>query len=412
MLLVAALPCFGQPAPPLVRNSLTTNQSTGTLANWQYPQWNAASNWWGFATPTTIDPTRPPFNADPTGVADATAAFQAAVDYIGDQTARPILEVPAGTFSIVGTLVIDHTIVMRGASPRYGSTGTQFIKTGTGAAILVAAEGVTLSNFKIDGVSVNNARYGISYFKAYPTTGCPYQIASSISLINLRGGMLLAHTWSSAFEYLRFSNCGDDVTISNHCSQVVFINCDFNSATNGVRYVNDTGAGNGTGGSAFVNCGFQNSKFGVIATNVQVSGVSLFSCHFENNTTNDVYLVDSPGLQVLGGTFSAVGTTNIHLVNAHSPTILGIKIADNSVPLYADAATTGMIYEGTVDTGGYGLAAVINATDALTIGDGIFKIGAQPGIATTADLLIEGSKTNRLVFVGGILVSNITNFHD
>jgi hypothetical protein len=39
-----------------------------------------------------------------------------------------------------------------------------------------------------------------------------------------------------------------------------------------------------------------------------------------------------------------------------------------------------------------------------------FMVGAQGGIAGTIDVLVSGATTNRLVFVGGILISNITTF--
>jgi len=39
------------------------------------------------------------------------------------------------------------------------------------------------------------------------------------------------------------------------------------------------------------------------------------------------------------------------------------------------------------------------------------SIGAEPGIAATIDVIVAGDSTNRLVFVGGILVSNITEYY-
>jgi len=64
-----------------------------------------------------------------------------------------------------------------------------------------------------------------------------------------------------------------------------------------------------------------------------------------------------------------------------------------------------LVAVGTVDIGN-GLA---NPRD-VNVSRG-FVVGAQGGIAATIDVLVGGSTTNRLVYVGGILVSNITGFH-
>jgi hypothetical protein len=41
---------------------------------------------------------------------------------------------------------------------------------------------------------------------------------------------------------------------------------------------------------------------------------------------------------------------------------------------------------------------------------GVFQSGTQPGISATINILVSGGTTNRLVFQGGILVSNIVSF--
>lgn len=49
-LLVVIPFCFAQPAPPLVRNPLTTNQSTGNPLNAEFPRWDAGNNQWDFVS--------------------------------------------------------------------------------------------------------------------------------------------------------------------------------------------------------------------------------------------------------------------------------------------------------------------------------------------------------------------------
>lgn len=66
-------------------------------------------------------------------------------------------------------------------------------------------------------------------------------------------------------------------------------------------------------------------------------------------------------------------------------------------------------------------SGALNAVGTVDIGNGTadpryvhagtsFNIHNQSGIGATIDVLVGGSTTNRLVFVGGILVSNITTF--
>lgn len=58
------------------------------------------------------------------------------------------------------------------------------------------------------------------------------------------------------------------------------------------------------------------------------------------------------------------------------------------------------------------LSVIGNVTASGSINTtNVFAVAAQPGIAATLDVLVAGSTTNRLVFVGGILVSNITTFY-
>jgi hypothetical protein len=60
------------------------------------------------------------FGADPSGKADATARFQAAVD-AGRAEDRPVY-VPPGTFTLTGHVVVDH-VTLQGAGPWYSVLG-------------------------------------------------------------------------------------------------------------------------------------------------------------------------------------------------------------------------------------------------------------------------------------------------
>ena len=64
-----------------------------------------------------------------------------------------------------------------------------------------------------------------------------------------------------------------------------------------------------------------------------------------------------------------------------------------------------------------GTGAANQSINLTSKGDGVvaitggkLTIGTQPGIAATIDVLVADGTTNRLVYVGGILVSNITTY--
>ena len=83
-----------------------------------------------------------------------------------------------------------------------------------------------------------------------------------------------------------------------------------------------------------------------------------------------------------------------------------------SGPIYLEA---GSGYTRNIGKLGVGPAG-FNATNQLdVIGDihatGVFINNALSGISATIDALVAGSTTNRLVFSGGILISNITGFY-
>jgi hypothetical protein len=58
----------------------------------------------------------------------------------------------------------------------------------------------------------------------------------------------------------------------------------------------------------------------------------------------------------------------------------------------------------------YGTGNVTAGRGSVTSTTG-FAVGSQPGISPTLDVLVAGGTTNRLVWVGGILASNIDNFY-
>lgn len=85
------------------------------------------------------------FGADPTGVADSLAAFDAA-----EASTENVVEIPAGTYKLSDTWVIDHKVIIRGSGTSTG--GTLLVVTPGRDGIRVAYSGglrAVLSGFSI-----------------------------------------------------------------------------------------------------------------------------------------------------------------------------------------------------------------------------------------------------------------------
>jgi len=104
------------------------------------------------------------FGADPTGVADSLAAFNAA-----EASTENVVEIPAGTYKLSDTWVIDHHVNVRGA----GQT--------TGGTFLVVQQGV-------DGIRVaysGGSRSILEQFVISPNVGTPVWLANQTNFASV-----------------------------------------------------------------------------------------------------------------------------------------------------------------------------------------------------------------------------------
>lgn len=69
-----------------------------------------------------------------------------------------------------------------------------------------------------------------------------------------------------------------------------------------------------------------------------------------------------------------------------------------------------------VHIGGTNFVNTIQATNTISATNFVagtnFVVGTEQGIAATVNVLVAGSTTNRMVWTGGILVSNITEYSE
>ena len=126
--------------------------------------------------------TDPPFNADPTGVADSTAAIQAALDAVGDMGGGTVF-LPAGVYRVDGQLNMRQNTALRGdwASPLNGGSGQgTVVKVTYGHGDADSGKQKAFIQVKEPNVSIRN----ISFW--YPNQGVganlvpyPYTIAAT-----------------------------------------------------------------------------------------------------------------------------------------------------------------------------------------------------------------------------------------
>jgi len=107
-----------------------------------------------FAANLGVDPTAAPYNADPTGTNDSSAAFQAAIT--AAEAVNGSVIVPPGTFKLASTLNITGTMNFLAAGlgtifkPATDGIGTMFNVTGTYTL---------MSGFKVDGSAIVSPTY-------------------------------------------------------------------------------------------------------------------------------------------------------------------------------------------------------------------------------------------------------------
>ena len=107
-----------------------------------------------------ISVTSSPYNADPTGAADATAAIQAAVN-AGEAAGKGVY-IPQGNYLVTSHILVNN-VTLTGAGPWYSVLGgAPTSATGTGVGVYgndvydgSASSNVTISNFAIEGQITN-----------------------------------------------------------------------------------------------------------------------------------------------------------------------------------------------------------------------------------------------------------------
>lgn len=386
--------------------------------------------------PGVLVVTQPPFNADNTGVADATSAFQNAI------AACPTLGcevwVPQGTYKISTTLQLGtgtSTVVssIRGTilkgipNPTYTSGITGYPATngprllwagGTSSAVVQIAgpiQGWGLENMVIDcnnaglstGVQVVSGQFGLAQNNtinnclnsiaetAWPTTGF-----SGVSNTNTMHNLWLntsinMPTTNNAFAV--FLSTGSGAISTAFTSFETFIN---------TTIFYPTGTGNnwglyfqGTADDTFINThifGGTNANFGCIGYDYSLPSGSNFP------SATNVEAIDLPGCAnpwVVGGSPGAGART-------HLLTVTGSPSAFNCPTTLANiSCQSGNIRQFTSATAGSGAPFSVFSNVA-----GSINIGTQAAINNLGTLFLGGSGNSGSIQLNGSASGNSTLF--
>lgn len=237
------------------------------------------------------------FGGDPTGVADSSAAFTAALAASGH------VHIPAGHTYKIGTglvLTIGQSIIGRGKT-------SKITYVGTGAAITYDDQ-VLLRDFYLEGstsgVGGTVGSIGLKAGSTNPTDFDGNQNFSGLFVSYFGSGIQVNYNGILKLDCCLVEQCtnGLHFTVSQ-LNAITVVGGEFKNNVNGVL---DDSTG-GTYTQTFLGVTIEgNTAYGYKRTAGGTSNLNLLGCYFEANVTGDIF-VDSPGLlynfQILGCSF-------------------------------------------------------------------------------------------------------------
>lgn len=178
------------------------------------------------------------FGADPTGVADSYAAIQSALD-----SNAAIIQLPAGTFKVTQTIVLDRGVIFNGSGAQDGSgnngqspgvASTVINYTGTGNAIEVGANyteqvsNIHVSNLMIDGNALADG--GLLIGTSTGANKCTFKNLGIFNFDNATAnkgyGVGVRNCILSLFENVYVHGCNDGFNLGfGSCTSLQFLSC-------------------------------------------------------------------------------------------------------------------------------------------------------------------------------------------
>jgi len=359
------------------------------------------------------------FGADPTGVADSTSAFTAAI-----ATGAAIINMPAGTFKISSTLTISRQVQLigSGAGEVDGTAGTSTTTinyTGTGVAISLIGANVNgidnmhLSDFHIVGTVSSDG--GLLVGDAW--SGHPFNdgfvVDSSFINLSFNGftkvnayGMRVRNVLNSYFRNLHPKNCYDGLLLNGIITTLSFHNSWFRSSVrNGFRI--DADGTNGQISNVVLNdCTSEANGEAGLYLSGQIAALDFYSYHSEaNNTTGGtapIVITDNgqlcQGINFWGGVvqdkvgalqYDVTGTLYTTWTNVIVPSYAAAFIKVSSTTLYGAFNYAGV--EMTVNS------IVNNPYNGVSINGNIPESGLR-SVRTKSNYILAGNAVTSFTF--------------
>jgi hypothetical protein len=282
-----------------------------------------------FIRPYSLETSVREWGATGDGVTDDSAAFQAAIDWMNNQVLGTggIVNADIGIYNwgATGITLYEGIQLIGGGMPSLVSSapagGTWFLYTGVGKAVTIDGEwtgfiprrNIKLSNFGIEvqtGATVGLDADFMTIFDMDRVliTG---NAAIGVKMVNCFGGSVRNCKFVGADINLDISikAAPNDV----FSGQTLFDNCDFFDATD--KDIHIIGDVNVLAQVEFNKCHFKTGAYGAYLEGGNLHKVTFIAPHFEENTTNDLYVHSDVvrGPVVIGGYFN--NTNTVYKVN-------------------------------------------------------------------------------------------------
>ncbi len=343
------------------------------------------------------------FGADPTGVADSAAAFQAAIDaavanaetiFSWSSSNIPLVRIPAGKYTISTAMIPKSSVSIVGD----GMSSTYI--TATGTAIDASANSVsddTSFGHVISGMTLYGDGTGIGINARGWIRNCRI---SDMFIQGFGSNLLMYQCWTIMIENSYFNGAGVSNIILNECGQGNIDNCRIDDAQQYGIYFNNTES------FSITNTSIQRGRIHGILANPAAGGeciLNINNCFFERNGENSVNdgndvrslfdhttLIGCFATQPQGtGTTAFVSTKNMTAINnttRYGSGRIGFRCGDKLVAIGNKSDSTTFV-EGIV-AGGFRAS---NSGDFGGDDDNIYNVG--PTVLGTS-AFVEG-KTNK-----------------
>lgn len=313
------------------------------------------------------------FGADPTGVADSTAALQNAASYC--RTNRKRLYIPAGTYKVSGTIDISGLQIFGDLQGYLNRQGTIISCTSTAVIPFRQVEtSADMASVDMRNIYITGAAVGVQ---------CRYTLNSifeSVFVENSLAGFEIGNTSDSGPLYVQMRNCetnnitniGLSIKGNTFDNANMLESCVFQGGTYAASI--DCVGGIGAVNNCFYNCEFLGPQYGVVLGNTKNTVFN--ACYFESvgpsvtitNTSSSVAFTDcvfgsltntNPTgftsfiyhnavsvctVSIRGGYIyipSGAANNNLSLIGANSPAYLYVTIEDKPT---REIAATGFAY--------------------------------------------------------------------